>query len=198
MLSPLGQQEAKTIYYEMFKRAINAMGSRTSCLVKLFSLLAFRMGTSNSLTSSRQSFVGVATFITCKRYLRRKQKGWKKFKVTINVRALYSSFFLDKKCKCIIWAFSLTKLTFLTTWALYMNQKLHNNLQIQSRATSKVLVASSFEDENVVHALQLPIVNHRPEFPQQSHSVICKDHKMKTRLSCTISSQHADTFMFTS
>lgn len=41
----------------------------TSCLVKLFSFLAFKMGISNSFTSSKQSFVGVATFMTCNRYL---------------------------------------------------------------------------------------------------------------------------------
>ena len=48
----------------------------TSCLVKLFSLLAFITGTSNSCTSSKQSFVGVATFMTYERYLHKTQSGW--------------------------------------------------------------------------------------------------------------------------
>jgi len=46
----------------------------TSCLVKLLSLLAFIRGSSNSLTSSRQSLVGVATFITCSRYLQEEHR----------------------------------------------------------------------------------------------------------------------------
>lgn len=41
----------------------------TSCLVKLLSSLAFNTGISNSYTSSIQSLVGVATFITYERYL---------------------------------------------------------------------------------------------------------------------------------
>jgi hypothetical protein len=65
----------------LIKKLLNGNGCNvgllkrlTSCLVKLFSLLAFIMGTSSSLTSSKQSFVGVATFMTCDRYLQRKPR----------------------------------------------------------------------------------------------------------------------------
>lgn len=60
-----------------------------------------------------------------------------------------------------------------------MNQKLHSSLQIQSTTTSKVLATSGFWNENVVPALQPPRVNHMLKFPQQIHSVICKDKNMK-------------------
>lgn len=53
-----------------------------------------------------------------------------------------------------------------------MNQKLHNNLKIQSITTSKVHLTTNSENENSVHALRHPTINHRLEFQQLVHSVI--------------------------
>lgn len=53
-----------------------------------------------------------------------------------------------------------------------MNQKLHNNLKIQSIATAKAHLTINSENENSVHAWQHPTINHMLEFQQLVHSVI--------------------------
>lgn len=52
-----------------------------------------------------------------------------------------------------------------------MNQKLHSNLKIHSVTTSKVHLTTNSANENSVHALRRPTIDHRPEFQQLVHSV---------------------------